>query len=96
MQPGDIKTGFTAAREKVIEGDDVYDGRIARSVGRMEHDEQTGMDPAVAGRFIASVARKRSVKPIYTIGFSYSLFTFLVRILPTRTLNWLVGLLYAK
>ena len=96
VQPGDIKTGFTAAREKVIEGDDVYGGRIARSVGRMEHDEQTGMDPAVAGRFIASVARKRSVKPIYTIGFSYSLFTFLVRILPTRTLNWLVGLLYAK
>jgi NAD(P)-dependent dehydrogenase (short-subunit alcohol dehydrogenase family) len=96
VQPGDIRTGFTAAREKVIEGDDVYGGRIARSVGRMEHDEQTGMDPAVAGRFIANVVQKRSVKPIYTIGFSYSLFTFLVRILPTRTLNWLVGLLYAK
>ena len=96
VQPGDIKTGFTAAREKVIEGDDVYGGRIARSVGRMEHDEQTGMDPVVAGRFIANVVQKRSVKPIYTIGFSYSLFTFLVRILPTRTLNWLVGLLYAK
>jgi len=96
VQPGDIKTGFTAAREKVIEGDDVYEGRIARSVGRMEHDEQTGMDPAVAGRFIANVAGKRKVKPLYTIGFSYQLFTFLVRILPGRTLNWLVGLLYAK
>lgn len=96
VQPGDIKTGFTAAREKVIEGDDVYEGRIGRSVGRMEHDEQTGMDPAVAGRFIANVAQKRKVKPLYTIGFSYSLFTFLVRILPSRTLNWLVGLLYAK
>ena len=96
VQPGDIRTGFTAAREKVIEGDDVYGGRIARSVGRMEHDEQTGMDPAVAGRFIAGVARKRSVKPLYTIGLSYKLFTFLVRLLPSRTLNWLVGLLYAK
>ena len=53
-------------------------------------------DPAVAGRFIAGVAQKRKVKPLYTIGFSYSLFTFLVRILPSRTLNWLVGLLYAK
>ncbi len=96
VQPGDIKTGFTAAREKVVEGDDVYGGRIQRSVGRMEHDEQTGMDPAVAGRFIANVAQKKSVKPLYTIGFSYGLFTFLVRILPSRTLNWLVGLLYAK
>ncbi|MBQ9393720.1 MAG: SDR family NAD(P)-dependent oxidoreductase [Oscillospiraceae bacterium] len=96
VQPGDIKTGFTAAREKVAEGDDVYDGRISRSVGRMEHDEQTGMDPAVAGRFIARVAQKKSVAPVYTIGFTYKLFTFLVRILPGRFLNWLVGLLYAK
>lgn len=96
VQPGDIKTGFTAAREKVIEGDDVYRGRISRSVSRMEHDEQTGMDPAVAGRFIARVARKGKVKPIYTIGVSYKLFVFLVRILPGRFLNWLIGLLYAK
>ncbi len=96
VQPGDIKTGFTAAREKVIEGDDVYEGRISRSVGRMEHDEQTGMDPAIAGRFIANVAQKGKVKPLYTIGFSYQLFTFLVRILPGRLLNWMIGLLYAK
>ena len=96
VQPGDIRTGFTAAREKNAEGDALYSGRISRSVGRMEHDEQTGMDPAAAGRFIASVARRRSVKPLYTIGFSYGLFTFLARILPSRTLTWLVGLLYAR
>ena len=48
VQPGDIKTGFTAAREKVREGDDVYGGRIARSVGVMEHDEQTGMQTLLA------------------------------------------------
>lgn len=96
VQPGDIKTGFTAAREKVILGDDVYDGRIERSVRRMEHDEQNGMDPAVAGRFIARVAMKPSVKPLYTIGASYRLFVLLSRLLPCRFLNWLIGLLYAK
>ena len=96
VQPGDIRTGFTAAREKVIEGNDIYQGRIGRSVARMEHDEQTGMDPAKAGRFIANVAAKQSVKPLYTIGASYKFFVFLVRILPGRALNWLVGLLYAK
>ena len=58
VQPGDIHTGFTAAREKTIDGDDVYGGRISRSVARMEHDEQTGMDPAKAGAFIAKVAMK--------------------------------------
>ena len=53
VQPGDIHTGFTAARVKTMAGDDVYQGRIGRSVQRMEHDEQTGMDPAKAGAFIA-------------------------------------------
>ena len=96
VQPGDIKTGFTAAREKVILGDDVYGGRIERSVQRMEHDEQNGMDPAVAGRFIARVAVKPLVKPLYTIGASYKLFVLLSRILPCRFLNWMIGLLYAK
>ena len=96
VQPGDIKTGFTAAREKVILGDDVYGGRIERSVQRMEHDEQNGMDPAVAGRFIARIAMKPSVKPLYTIGASYKLFVLLSRILPCRFLNWMIGLLYAK
>ena len=96
VMPGDIKTGFTAARHKIIDGDDIYQGRIGRSVQRMEHDEQTGMDPAKAGRFIATVAAKGRVKPIYTIGASYKFFVFLVRILPGRLLNWMIGLLYAK
>ena len=41
-------------------------------------------------------AAKGSVKPIYTIGASYKFFVFLVRILPYRLLNWMIGLLYAK
>ena len=85
VQPGDIKTGFTKAREKTVDGDDVYGGRIGRSVSRMEHDEQTGMDPAVAGKFIANVAMKKKVSPIYTIGASYSFLTFLTRLMPWKT-----------
>lgn len=96
VQPGDIHTGFTAARVKTMEGDDAYGGRIGRSVQRMEHDEQNGMDPAKAGAFIARVAMKRRPKPIYTIRLDYQFFVFLTRILPGRTLNWLIGLLYAK
>ena len=40
IMPGDIHTGFTAAREKSAVGDDVYAGRIARSVAKMEKDER--------------------------------------------------------
>lgn len=96
VQPGDIKTGFTAARQKTALGDDVYCGRIARSVCRMEHDEQTGMPPEVIGSLVAKIARKRSVKPLYTAGISYKFFIFLVHILPASALNRLVGLIYAK
>ena len=95
VQPGDIKTGFTKAREKTVDGD-VYGGRIGRSVSRMEHDEQTGMDPAVAGKFIANVAMKKKVSPIYTIGASYSFLTFLTRLMSWKTMNKIIGAIYAK
>lgn len=96
VMPGDIKTGFTSARQKSIAGDDIYGGRITRSVAGMEKDEQTGMDPAKAGAFIASVALRNSRKPLYTIGFGYKCAVFLTKILPARWLNALIGQLYAK
>ena len=97
VMPGDIHTGFTAARRKIGEGDDIYQGRISRSVVRMEHDEQTGMDPAKAGAYIARVAlRSGSNHPLYAIRFDYKFFAFLAKVLPARFLNWLIYLLYGK
>lgn len=96
VMPGDIRTGFTAARQKSQLGDDVYGGRISRSVAGMEHDEQTGMAPETAGAYIASVATRRSVKPLRSIGLQYKFFCVLAKLLPVRTLNWLVGKIYAK
>ena len=95
VQPGDIRTGFTAAREKSAAGDDIYEGRISRSVSKMEHDEQNGMDPAKAGACIASAALKRSVPPVSTIGFSYKAVCALARLLPASLFNRIVGSLYA-
>ena len=96
VMPGDIKTGFTAARQKSIVGDEVYGGRISRSVAGMEKDEQTGMDPAKAGEFIAKVALSAGHKPLRTIGFNYRCAVFLTKILPARWLNGLIGMIYAK
>ena len=93
--PGDIRTGFTAAREKNPAGDGVYGGRIARSVAVMEHDERTGMDPAAAGRYIAKIALKPgAVKPEYAIGFKYKFFVLLARLLPCGLKNWIIGKMY--
>ena len=97
VMPGDIKTGFTAARHKIIDGDDIYQGRIGRSVQRMEHDEQTGMDPAKVGRYIAAVAsREGSHHPLYATRIDYKFFVFLTKVLPARFLNWLIYQLYGK
>ncbi len=96
LMPGDIRTGFTAARRKAAIGDEEYGGRISRSVEKMEKDEQGGMEPSAAGRKVAKLALKRSVKPLYALRFDYQLFVILSRILPVRFLNWLVYQLYAK
>ena len=94
--PGDIHTGFTAAREKNPEGDAVYGGRISRSVATMEKDETTGMDPAIAGRFIAGIAMGRSRKPMRAIDFLSRCEILLIKLLPARAYNFLIGKIYAK
>lgn len=94
--PGDIRTGFTAAREKNPAGDDVYGGRIARSVGVMERDERSGMEPADAGARIAGIALRPRVKPEYTVGLKYQFFVILARLLPCALKNRIIGLMYAK
>lgn len=95
-QPGDIRTGFTEARKKSAAGDDVYGGRISKSVAGMERDEEKGMPPEFAGEYIAKIALKKSVKPIYTVGFGYKCLSLLCKILPCGLRNWIVGLLYAR
>lgn len=95
-QPGDICTGFTDARRKCAAGDEVYGGRIARSVAGMERDERKGMSPESAGRYIAKIALKKRVKPVYTVGFVYKILSVLCRVLPCGLRNWVVGLLYAR
>lgn len=94
--PGDIRTGFTAAREKSPLGDDVYVGRIARGVAVMERDEAQGMDPARAGAYIAALALRRRVKPEYTVGIKYKFLVLLVRLLPCGLKHRIVGSIYAK
>ena len=94
--PGDTRTGFTAARNKIDDPQDLYQGRIARSVARMEHDEQTGVPAETVGALIAKVALKKHVKPLYIPGFGYNAVNVLIRILPSGLANKLIGMLYSK
>ena len=96
IMPGDIASGFTDARKKSGAGDDVYAGRIKRSVAVMEHDERTGMSAEYAGKFVAKYALKKSSRPLVAMGAAYKGAAVLVKLLPRQTSNWLVGKIYAK
>jgi len=96
IMPGDIATGFTAARAKSAEGDDVYGGRISKSVAVMEHDETHGMTAEYAGNFVCKVALAKKHKPVVTMGGKYKLFVFLTRLMSTRLMTFLVGKIYAS
>lgn len=93
--PGDIRSGFTGSREKSCAGDDVYKGRISRSVAVMEHDERTGMTAEAAGEAIAGIASKGRLKPDYAIGLPYKGVMLLLRVLPGRLTSWIVRQIYA-
>ena len=96
IMPGDIASGFTDARKKSDAGDDVYAGRIQRSVAVMEKDERGGMTPEYAGSYVAKIALLERSKPLVALGTSYKGAAVLAKLLPRRLSNWIVGLIYAK
>jgi NAD(P)-dependent dehydrogenase (short-subunit alcohol dehydrogenase family) len=61
VQPGNVRTGFTAARRTVSPppGEDPYAGAAARAVGRMAADEAVGVDPARVATVIDRVLTER-------------------------------------
>ena len=96
VMPGDTRTGFTAARKKTAAGDDVYGGRIARSVEKMERDEAGGMSAAEAGRRIANIALRRAAPPVSSLGLGYKACAMLAKLLPARAVRALLRALYAR
>ena len=94
VMPGDAKTSFTASREKLHAGDDIYGGAIGRAVAVMEKDEQSGMGPEAVARKIYRAATAKHPRPFYVAGGKYRLFVLLNRLLPTGTVNRIIGLLY--
>ncbi len=92
---GDTKTGFTAARKRSVSGDDVYGGRISRSVAVMEKDEQNGNTPENVAKAIVRTALSRGrLRPLYTVGTQYKAICFLDRLVPVRFKNYVLYKIY--
>lgn len=95
VMPGDVATGFTDAREKSVQGEEIYGKVIEKSVANMERDERGGMSPERIAKKIYSMSNKRRPKPLCTVGAQYKLIAFLYKILPASAINRIVGSMYS-
>lgn len=92
--PGDVRTGFTDAREKNKANTALYPNEI-RSVEKMEHDERHGMAPQRIAKKFLKVSRMKHPKPFRSVGLSYSAVLVLMKLLPAGLANRIISLLYA-
>lgn len=96
--PGDVSTGFTAARRLTGAAQDPgspYRSRMDRNLRKIEKDEQEGMRPEVIAKAVLRQLRKRRMSIRVIPRIDYAAVGLLVRILPERTKLWLLDLLYS-
>ncbi|MBQ3864310.1 MAG: SDR family NAD(P)-dependent oxidoreductase [Clostridia bacterium] len=91
VMPGDTRTGFTDARITVP--DSKYP-HAAHAIAVMEKDERSGMPPERIAAKVRKVLNSRLPRPLCTVGFSYHMILFLMRVLPQRWSSYLVGRIY--
>ena len=93
LLPGDVKTGFTEARRKSVEGADVYQN-MDKAIATMEHDEANGIAPERMARKLLSIAEARRPCAYYTVGAQYHLFQLLGKLLPATWTYKIVSKIY--
>lgn len=91
--PGDVKTGFTAARKKEVLGRDIYPNAEG-AFQQMEQDEIQGSAPERIAKKILKVAEKRNPTLYYTPDPLSKVQYMLERIAPTRLALFIVRKMY--
>lgn len=92
--PGDLRTNFTSARKKYVEGDENSIKRQNRAIAKMESAEGKGQDPIIVAKAISRILNRKKPPLRRTVGFVYKLVAFLLRILPLRIVNFLIRHIY--
>ena len=86
VEPGDFRTGFTAARSTaaVPEGSP-YREAMVRAIGVMEHDEREGSNPIEMARLVYALLGRKRLRVRYTVGPLFERFAAgLKRVIPSR------------
>lgn len=96
IEPGDTKTDFTKSRiiAKGANENSPYHTRFAKSLARMEKDEQNGASPEKVAGTIYRIIKSQNPPVRIAVGFQYKLILLFKRILPARISEKIVGLLY--
>ncbi|MDR2759977.1 MAG: SDR family NAD(P)-dependent oxidoreductase [Spirochaetaceae bacterium] len=95
--PGDVKTGFTAARRYVrTPCPEAYQQAMKRAISVMERDEQGGMGPEKAARVIVKTAEANRPRARLVVGGGYRVLVMLNRLLPYSIVEKLIRLTYLK
>ena len=95
IHPGDVKTGFTGAREKNTLADaDPYARICNNAVSQMEKDEQGGMDADYVAGVIYKIAVSKNPRLKTIVGNKYKFFNFALNLLPLRLREWAVRAMY--
>jgi NAD(P)-dependent dehydrogenase (short-subunit alcohol dehydrogenase family) len=97
LEPGDIRTSFTANRRTVQAAMDeasalsAYRERYMAALSRIEADEQGGPPPEVVARALTRIVRRRVPRPNYIVGPAYEkVAVWASRALPARLFEWIL------
>jgi len=95
--PGDTKTNFTSARKYTTASqstESVYSEKMKKAVGKMEKDEQNGMDADDIAKAIVKQIEHKNMKAVVVPGFQYQLICWLFNRLPVKFRLKVVSMLY--
>lgn len=98
IEPGDFRTGFTAARrisEATLDEPDYADS-FRKTLSGIERDEQAGSDPIKVARLVCRLIRKKNPRFRNLTGpFIQTSFARIAPLLPSGTVRHLLRLFYS-
>ena len=94
VEPGDTKTGFTAARKSYYKEGSPYKEAAELSVARMEHDEQNGRSPETVAAVVMKLIAKKDPPVRVAVGAEYKILMFILRFLPDRLKQFILRKMY--
>lgn len=94
LEPGDTKTDFTSKRQKCIPETSMYKKEANKAISRMEKDEENGRSPETVAKAALKAASQKNPPIRKPIGFEYSLLMLLLRILPQKTVHFILKKMY--